>query len=443
MLEKLFHLREKGTNVKTELVAGLVTFLSMAYILAVNPSVLAASGMSPATVFLATAIASGISCLIMGLVANYPIALSAGMGTNALMAYTVCLGMGYTWQEALAVIMLSGIVFLIISLTGLRKIIINSIPKNLKLAIGAGIGFFIAFIGLKNAGIVIANSATAVSIGALTDPQVVLALIGIILTFILVIKKVPGAVFFGLVGTALIGVIMSGMGYVSTDVANALPTLNTTFSYNWDFSGFGAFLTGFKTLFTHTNWPIVLFAFLYVDFMDTAGTLVGVGNSIGLVDEDGNMENIEKALLADSVGTVVGAACGTSTITSFIESGSGVAAGGRTGLTAITTGVLFFLSILISPILSVITSSVTTPALVVVGVMMAQQMKDIEWDKLEIAAPAFMTILMMVLGYSIADGIAFGMLVYTLTTLVAGRVKKPSVILLGLDVIFLLYFVLL
>ena len=442
MFEKLFKLSEKKTNVRTELIAGLTTFLAMAYILAVNPSVLAASGMDTNSVFLATAIASGISCLLMGLLANYPVALSAGMGTNALFAYTLCIGAGYSYQEALAVVFMSGVIFLVISVTGIRKIVINAIPKNMKLAIGTGIGFFVAFIGLKNAGIVIANSATAVSLGSFADPEVLLAIIGLLVTIALVVKKVPAGVFWGLVITAVLGIIMSICGLVAVSPENPLPSLsNLDFSFNFSMPTFACFLDGFKTLFTHPDWFVMTFAFLFSDFFDTAGTLVAVGNDIGLVNEKGEMENVEKALLADSVGTVVGAVCGTSTITSFVESGSGVAAGGRTGLTACTTGVLFFLSIVFSPLLSVITSSVTTPALVVVGILMAQQLKDIDWSDLVEAAPAFITILAMVLGYSIADGIAVGFIVYTLVNAVSGNVKNIHPSVWVLDIIFIIYFI--
>ncbi|MBQ3419067.1 MAG: NCS2 family permease [Erysipelotrichaceae bacterium] len=443
MLEKLFKLKEKKTNVKTELIAGLTTFLAMAYILAVNPLVLSASGMDSNSVFLATAIASAISCILMGLLSNYPVALSAGMGTNALFSYTLCLGAGYTYQEALAVVFLSGVIFVIISITGLRKIVINAIPKNMKLAIGAGIGFFIAFIGLKNAGIVVANSATAVSLGNFTSPEVILAIFGILITVALVIKKVPAGVFWGLVITAVVGIIMTLCGLTSGDpINNPLPSLsNFSLSFNFSMPTFGAFFDGFKTLFNHPDWFVMTFAFLFSDFFDTAGTLVAVGNDIGLVNENGEMENVEKALLADSVGTVVGAVCGTSTVTSFVESGSGVAAGGRTGLTAVTTGILFILAIIFAPVLSIITSSVTTPALVVVGVLMAQQLKDIDWGNIVDATPAFITILVMVLGYSIADGIATGFIVYTLVNAVCGKIKDIHPSVWVLDIIFIVYFI--
>lgn len=437
MLEKIFKLKEKNTDVKTEIIAGITTFLAMAYILFVNPSILAETGMSFHGVFFATAIASAFASILMGLLANYPVALSAGMGVNAFFAYTVVLGMGYSYEAALAAVFVSGIIFIAISVTGLRRIIINSIPKNMKLAIGAGIGFFIAFIGFKNAGIIIANPATFVSLGTFKNPVVLLAVIGLFITVALLTKKVPAAVFWGLVATTLVGIGMNLAG-----LGEGLPTLpNSIIAVEFDTSLIGAFARGFGELFSNPVQAIVIiFSFLFVDFFDTAGTLVAVGNDIGLVNEDGEMVDVEKALLSDSVGTVVGAMLGTSTITSFVESGSGVAAGGRTGLTAVTTGVLFILSIFLSPLLSVVTSVVTAPALIVVGILMASQLKEIEWNDIAVATPAFITIVVMILGYSISDGIAAGFLFYTVTMLASGRNKEVQPIVYILDLIFLIYF---
>ena len=437
MLKKIFKLKEKNTDVKTEIIAGITTFLAMAYILFVNPSILAETGMSFHGVFFATAIASAFASILMGLLANYPVALSSGMGVNAFFAYTVVLGMGYSYEAALAAVFVSGIIFIAISVTGLRRIIINSIPKNMKLAIGAGIGFFIAFIGFKNAGIIIANPATFVSLGTFKNPVVLLAVIGLFITVALLTKKVPAAVFWGLVATTLVGIGMNLAG-----LGEGLPTLpNSIIAVEFDTSLIGAFARGFGELFSNPVQAIVIiFSFLFVDFFDTAGTLVAVGNDIGLVNEDGEMVDVEKALLSDSVGTVVGAMLGTSTITSFVESGSGVAAGGRTGLTAVTTGVLFILSIFLSPLLSVVTSAVTAPALIVVGILMASQLKEIEWNDIAVATPAFITIVVMILGYSISDGIAAGFLFYTVTMLASGRNKEVQPIVYILDLIFLIYF---
>lgn len=438
MLEKLFNLSKKGTNVKTEILAGLTTFLAMAYILGVNPGILGGdiTGMPMNSVFIATAVSAGVASILMGILANYPIGLAPGMGVNALFTYTVCLVYGYTFQEALAAVMLSGIVFIVISISGIRKLIITMIPKDLKLAIGAGIGFFIAFIALKNAEIIVASDATFVALGDLSNPAVLLAVVGIIATVILLVKQVNAAPFFGLVITAVLGLILGAFG------VEGMPTLpDSIFTSNFSLETFGAFATGFKSLFSHSNWFLVLFSFLFVDFFDTAGTLVAVGNNIGLVDKDGNMENIEKAFLADSVGTVVGAALGTSTVTSFVESGAGVAAGGKTGLTAVTTGVCFLLSILVSPlVLSVATSAVTAPAIFVVGILMAKQLKEISWDNTAIAASAFITVIMMILTYSISDGIAFGFIFYGVSMIAAGKAKQVSPIMWALILIFLVYF---
>ena len=438
MLERIFKLNAKKTNVKTEVLAGITTFLAMAYILGVNPSILAGdiTGMDMSSVFLATAISSAIACILMGVLANYPIGLAPGMGVNALFTYTVCLIYGYTYQEALCSVLISGLIFLVISITGIRKLIIDSIPKNMKLAIGAGIGFFIAFIALKNAGIIVASDATFVALGNFKDPAVLLAIFGIVVTMCLMVKKVNAAPFYGLIITAIVGIVLGMLG-----ISNMPSLPNQILTTDYTISTLGSCFSGFKTIFTHSNWFIVVFSFLFVDFFDTAGTLVAVGNSIGLVDENGKMENIEKALLADSVGTVVGAIMGTSTVTSFVESGAGVAAGGRTGLTAVTCGICFILSIFISPvILSVAVNAVTAPAIFVVGILMAQQLKDIEWQDVASAASAFVTIIFMVLAYSISDGLALGFIVYGITMAVSGKAKQVSPICWVLIIVFILYF---
>lgn len=440
MLEKLFHLKENKTSVRTELIAGLTTFLAMAYILGVNPSVLGDAGMDVSSVFLATALSAAVASVIMGLLANYPVALAAGMGVNALFAYTVCGQMGYSWSAALAGVFISGVIFILISVTGVRKMIINAIPVQMKLAIGAGIGFFIAFVGLKNAGIVVANESTFVAIGNFSDPTVLLALFGILITLLLVIRKVPAAVFVGMVITALIGIVAGTVFHIE-----GMPSLpdGSFITTNFHMEGTGAFMNGFGELFADPAKSLVMiFSFLFVDFFDTAGTLVAIGSKIGLVNpQTGELKNAERALLADAIGTVFGAAVGTSTVTSFVESSSGVGVGGRTGLTAVTTGVLFLLSILISPlILSAVTNAVTAPALVVVGVMMAQQLKSIDWEDMMIAAAAFVTIIVMVLGYSISNGIAFGFIVYTIGMIGAGKTKDIHPTVWVLDVIFLIYF---
>lgn len=439
-MDRLFKLTEKGTNIKTEIIAGITTFLAMAYILAVNPGILSQTGMSLQGVFLATAIASGFTSILMGILANYPVALAPGMGVNAFFTYTVCLKYGFSYQAALAAVFLSGLIFIVISVTGIRKHIINSIPKDIKLAIGAGIGFFIAFIGFKNAGIIVANEATYVGLGNLKDPVVLLAIIGLFITVVLMLKKINGAVFIGILATAIIGIIMNYLGVVGNFAA--LPSMpKGIVSFTFDGSLIGAFASGFKELFSHANFFVIIFSFLFVDFFDTAGTLVAIGNRIGLVDEKGEMKDVEKALIADAVGTVGGSILGTSTITSFVESGSGVAAGGKTGLTAVTTGVCFLLAVFFSPLLGVVTNAITAPALIIVGVLMAQQLGDINWKDLAISFSAFLTVVSMILTYSISDGIAVGFIAYTIASLAAGKVKDIKPIVYVLDIIFIIYFI--
>lgn len=371
----------------------------------------------------------------MGLLANYPVALAPGMGVNALFTYTIVLTMGYSPEAALAAVVVSGLIFLIISVTGIRKAIINAIPHQLKLSIGAGIGFFIAFIGFKNAGIIVGSDSTFVALGDLTNPVVLLALFGILITIILMAKKVPAAVFYGLVITAVVGIIFGLFG------VEGMPKMPSAIvSFDLDTSGFGLFMNGFGELFSHPDCVVALFSLLFVDFFDTAGTLISVANKTNLVDQNGELENIEQALVADSVGTVIGGILGTSTVTSFVESTAGVEAGGRTGLTACVTAVLFLLSIFFAPVLSVVTSAVTAPALVAVGISMASQLGGIDWDDIIYASSGFITVIIMVLTYSISDGIAFGFIVYGLTSVVAGKGKAIKPIVWILILVFVLYF---
>lgn len=422
-------------KLKTEIIAGITTFLTMAYILGVNPNILSIAGIPRQSVFIATAISAGIASIIMGLVANYPVALAPGMGVNAFFTYTVVLTYGYTWQEGLSLVFMSGIIFLLISITGIRKKIIDSIPTSLKQAIGAGIGFFIAFIGLVNSGIIVKNEATLVGIGNLREPATMLAIIGIVITIYLMSLNIRAALFFGLVITAFIGFILGLFGYEN------MPYFSNVASVNFEYETFGAFLQGFKTILTKKDLFIVVFTFLFVDFFDTAGTLLAVCSKIGLVDENENVQNIDKALLADSTGTIIGSILGTSTVTSYIESTSGVAAGGRTGVTAITTGILFLLSTLFFPLLTLITPSVVAPALICVGILMATQLSNIDWHDFTAAASGFFTIIMMILGYSIADGIATGFIVYIITMIAKGDAKKVKPTVWFLTVIFILHFV--
>lgn len=432
----MFKIKENKTKISTEILAGITTFLTMAYILAVNPNMLSIAGMPIESVFLATALSAALASIIMGLVANYPVALAPGMGVNAFFTFTVVLQFGYSWEAALAAVVVSGVLFLLVSISGLRKMIINAIPKDLKLAFGAGIGFFIAFIGLQNSGLIVMNEATLVGLGAFTPP-VLLAVFGIFITFALLAKRVYAAVFFGLIITAIAGLIAGSFGVLG------MPTMPTAvISTSFDFSTFGAFFNGFGELFSKPDAWIVIFTFLFIDFFDTAGTLVAVANKTNLVNENGELENIEKALLADSIGTIAGGMMGTSTVTSYVESAAGVGVGGRTGLTSVTTGVLFLLSIFFAPLLVAVTGTVTAPALIVVGVLMAQQIKGIDWDNFPIAASAFMSIITMILAYSISDGIAVGFLTYSITQLFGGNMRKVHPIIWVLDIIFILHFIL-
>ena len=439
MFEKLFKLSSKGTTVKVELLAGLTTFLTMAYILGVNPGLLSSefgAAMPFQSVFLATALSSALASILMGLYANYPIALAPGMGVNAFFSFTAVNMLGGSWQAGLAAVFVSGVLFMIISLTGIRKIVINAIPKNLKLSIGAGIGFFIAFIGLQNAGIVVNNDAVLVGLGDLTAPTVLLAVFGILVTFALLARKVSAGVFYGLVITAVVGVIA---GLFGVEGMPALPTAIVSFEF--DMPTFGAFISGFDELFASPSAILIIFTFLFIDFFDTAGTLVAVAGKTDLMDENGELKDVDKALMSDAVGTVAGAILGTSTVTSFIESAAGVGVGGRTGLTAVTTGVLFILSIFFFPVLVVINGTVTAPALIVVGVLMAQQLGNIDWEDFVAATSGFIAIITMILAYSIADGIATGFITYGVVMVASGKAKEVKPIIWILIAVFIAHFI--
>lgn len=435
-MEKLFHLKKHGTNVKTEILAGITTFLAMAYILAVNPAILGQAHMSHQGVFLATAISAGVTSIFMGLMANYPVSLAPGMGVNALFTYTIVGQMGLSPEGALACVFVSGIIFVIITVTNIRRMIINAIPAQLKLAIGAGIGFFVAFVGLKNAGIVVASESTFVSLGNFKNPTVLLALFGIIITLVLLVKNKPAAVFYGLIITAVVGVVFGSFFGLK-----GMPQLpSKLISVNFDFSLVGAFARGFNEMFTHPQCIVAIFSLLFVDFFDTAGTLVAVASKADLIDENGELVNVERALLADAVGTVFGSMIGTSTVTSFVESTSGVGVGGRTGLTSCTTGICFLLTVFFYPVLSMITDAVTAPALVIVGILMASQLKDIKWDNLIFAASGFVTIIFMILGYSISNGIALGFIVYVISMIATGQAKDINKMVWVLFLLFIAYF---
>ena len=407
-------LKKAGTDLKTEIMAGITTFLAMAYILAVNPGILSASGMDAGSVFTATALSSAIATLVMGLVANLPFALAPGMGLNAFLAYTVCLTMGYSWQFALTAIFCEGVIFLILTAFNVREAIVNSIPANLKKAIGVGIGLFIAFIGLQNAGIVVDNSATLVGLN-ITSNTAIVAFIGLVVTAILTAYNVKGGILIGILVTTIIGIpfgVTQFSGFASMPPSIA-PTL---FKFN------------FSEVFAHLpDFIIVMFTFLFVDMFDTVGTLIGCAGKADMINADGSIPNCKEALFADAIGTTVGAMLGTSTVTTFVESSTGVVEGGRTGVTAIITAGLFLLSLFLSPLFLSIPSAATAPALILVGFFMMSPVKDIDFSDPTEGIPAFLCILMMVCAYSISDGIMFGILSYVIIKACSGKAKQITV----------------
>ena len=407
-------LKKAGTDLKTEIMAGITTFLAMAYILAVNPGILSASGMDAGSVFTATALSSAIATLVMGLVANLPFALAPGMGLNAFLAYTVCLTMGYSWQFALTAIFCEGIIFLILTAFNVREAIVNSIPANLKKAIGVGIGLFIAFIGLQNAGIIVDNGATLVGLN-ITSNTAIVAFIGLVVTAILTAYNVKGGILIGILVTTIIGIpfgVTQFSGFASMPPSIA-PTL---FKFN------------FSEVFAHLpDFIIVMFTFLFVDMFDTVGTLIGCAGKADMINADGSIPNCKEALFADAIGTTVGAMLGTSTVTTFVESSTGVVEGGRTGVTAIITAGLFLLSLFLSPLFLSIPSAATAPALILVGFFMMSPVKDIDFSDPTEGIPAFLCILMMVCAYSISDGIMFGILSYVIIKACSGKAKQITV----------------
>ncbi|MDQ0163643.1 NCS2 family permease [Bacillus alveayuensis] len=437
-MKKYFQFEELGTSYRREFIGGLTTFLSMAYILFVNPFTLSLGAipdlpaemrMDQGAVFTATALAAAIGSLIMGLLARYPIALAPGMGLNAFFAFTVILTFNIPWQTALSGVFVSGLIFILLTLTGVREKIINSIPAELKYAVGAGIGLFITFIGFQNAGIIVNNDAVLVGLGDLRNPETLLAIFGVIVTVILMVRGVNGGIFYGMLITSIVGIIF-GLIDMPKQIVGEIPSLAPTF---------GAAFENLDQIFT-IQMLVVILTFLFVDFFDTAGTLVAVANQAGLL-KNNQLPRAGKALLSDSIATVVGAILGTSTTTSYIESSAGVAAGARTGFASVVTAGLFLLSLLFSPLLGVITASVTAPALIIVGILMVSSLGQIPWNKFEIAVPAFLTIISMPLTYSIATGIAIGFIFYPITMLMKGRGKEIHPVMYGLFVIFILYFI--
>lgn len=424
MFEKYFQLKQNGTTVKTEVIAGITTFLTMAYILAVNPNILSATGMDINALFTTTAIAAIVGTLVMALWAKLPFALAPGMGLNAFFAFSVVLGMGHSWQFALTAVLIEGLIFILLTVFNIREAIVDSIPRSLKTAISAGIGLFIAFIGLQNAGIIVNNDATLVSLGEITQGTGLLAMLGILITGALLILKVKGALLIGILATAVIGIplgITQVQGLVSTP-----PSIEPIF---------------FKFEFAQIlSWDmlIVVFTFLFVDIFDTLGTLVGVSGKAGMLDKEGRIPNAKKAFMADAIGTTVGSMIGTSTVTTYVESASGVSEGGRTGLTALVTAGCFFLALFFAPLFLSIPGAATAPALVLVGLFMLSPIKELDLTDYSEAIPAFICIIAMPLAYSIAEGITLGLLSYVIINLLSGKWKKLSIGMYILAILFIL-----
>lgn len=435
VLERIFHLRENRTNVSTEVLAGFTTFVTLAYILFVNPSILKDAGMPVAATFAATCIASAFATLVMGLYANYPIAVAPGMGLNAFFTYTVVLGMGLPWQTALGAVFISGVVFFLLTVTKVREWIVDGVPQVLRLAIGVGIGLFIAFIGLRNAGIVVKSEATLVTLGNMKEPGVLVALAGLIITSFLITRRIKGALLLGILLTTVIAVV-SGVAPAPKGISSFLAVSNPfaalqSTAFKLDIKG--ALSVGLIS---------ILFSFTFVDLFDNIGTLIGVSRKAGLLNEKGELPRIGKALFSDSLGTMFGALMGTSTVTSYIESAAGVSAGGRTGLTAVVVALLFIIAIIFAPLVGLIPPQATAPALIIVGVLMMGEIRSIKFDDFTEALPAFLTIIMMPLTFSIAQGLAFGFMSYTIVKLIAGRYQENNPVVYILTILFILHFIL-
>ena len=427
-MEKFFKLKENNTDAKTEFIAGLTTFMTMAYILIVNPSILSATGMDQGAVFTATALSAVIATLIMGLYAKLPFAQAPGMGLNAFFAYTIVIQMGYSFEFALTAVLLEGIIFILLTIFNVREAIVDSIPKGIKNAISVGIGLLISLIGLEGAGIVVhTDGGTIVSLGNIVSGSGLLAIIGLLITSVLIAKNVKGALFIGMIITAIIGIPM-GITPMPSKIISTPPSIAPTF-----------FKFDFHNIFS-LDMVIALFTLLFMDMFDTIGTLVGVATKAKMLDKDGKVPNIKKALFSDAVGTTLGAFLGTSTVSTFVESASGVAEGGRTGLTAVSTAFMFFLALFFAPLFAIITPAVTASALVLVGLFMIEPIKEIDLHDFTEAIPAFLTIIMMPFAYSISDGIVFGVISYIILKLFTGKRKEISLTTVILGLVFLLKF---
>lgn len=447
-MEKLFKLKEHGTNVKTEIIAGITTFLAMAYILAVNPGMLGIipDGPGPAAIFMATALSAAIATICMAFFANYPVALASGMGLNAFFTYTVCLGMGYSYKVALTAILLEGFIFMILSIFKFREALVNKIPKNLKLGITAGIGLFITIIALINAGVVVNNDSTLVGLGNLGSPSVVLSVVGLLIIGILHHYKVKGDILIGILATWVLGIIAQLIGWYVVDVEAGVYSVIPSLSWDAIKANFAApALFQFDFGFIAKNFmafAVVMFTFLYTDIFDTVGTLIGVAQKGGLLAEDGSLPRAGGALMADAVGTVAGACLGTSTVTSYVESSAGVAAGGKTGLTALTTGILFLIAIPFAPIFLAIPSFATTPAMLFVGLLMLSAITQMDFDgDIADTIGGFLAIVMMPFAYSIATGIMFGMISWVVLKICTGKIKDISPVMWVSVALFALYII--
>lgn len=430
LLEKYFNLKDNKTSIKTEVLAGVTTFMTMAYILAVNPDIMSAAGMDKGAVFTATVLAAILGSLVMGLLAKLPFSLAPGMGLNAFFAFTVVTVMGYSWQFALTAVFLEGIIFLILTAFNVRELIINSIPTNIKYALSGGVGLFIAFIGLNNASVIVDNPATLVSLtNDMGNASVIVCFIGIAVSGILYALNIKGAILIGVLVSTIIGIPL-GVTHMPNAVIAAPPSLEPVF---WKFE--------WSKVFTK-DMLVVLFTFLFVDMFDTVGTLVGVSSKANMLTKEGKVPNVKKALFADAIATTFGAIMGASTVTTYVESAAGVAEGGRTGLTAVSTAVMFFLALFLSPIFMMIPAAATAPALFIVGLFMLSPIKKINLEDFTEAIPAFFTIIMMPLCYSIADGITFGMLSYVILKTCTGKFKEVSITMYILALLFILKFIL-
>ncbi len=449
-MEKFFKLKENGTNVKTEVIAGITTFMTMAYILAVNPNMLSASGMDPTAVLIATCLASFVGTMCMALMANYPFALAPGMGLNAYFAYTVCIGMGYDWRIALAAVAIEGIIFIVLSLTNVREAIFNAIPSTLKKGVSAGIGLFIAFIGLQGAHLVVNNDSTLLSYvnfrGNFNTEGIcaILALIGLFITVILYVKGFKAAILIGIIATWVLGMICQAIGLYQVTPDAGFYSLYPSLGFT-DFSKFGeTFGQVFKADFSGvsiTNFIVIIFAFLFVDMFDTIGTLVGVATKAKMLDENEKLPRIRPALLADAIATLVGAIFGTSTTTTYVESSAGVGVGARTGLASVVTGFMFLLAIFFAPVFTAIPGFATAPALIFVGFLMVMAVMEIKFEDVTESIPAYLCFLCMPLMYSISEGIAIGVISYTLINVCCGKAKKVTPLMYILTVLFIAKYV--